>query len=202
VGQRPRTVGGEEPEAIALVWSSNGSRGETSPLRIEPHRVKVAEDASEPTASQVGGVFGEDERRLNLGDDPPVLAPESGLVPVDARFAARGADVLARESAGDDVDASAPRSPVEGAESSDDAEVELLELPADVIVDLDLGPSAVVSASGKHSTAVGVNLDGADGAPPEDRAAVQSSASPGKKSELIHSSPIAGSGRPGASPSR
>jgi hypothetical protein len=173
-------VGSEDPHAIAFVWSSKLSRRETRPLRIEPECGKVSEHSAKTIGSEERRVFGEDERRLNLGDDPPVLAPESGFVPVDARFAARGADVLAGEPAGDDVDASAPGSPIEWAESSNDAEVELVDLTADVIVDLDLGPRAIVSASGEHSAAVGIDLDSADGAPAEDRAPVQSSASPGK----------------------
>lgn len=131
---------------------ANVPRSQHIPSRIKPERGQVTEDDSEPARSEHWGVLHEDVTGSNLANDASELAPEAGSLALDAGAAPRARDVLAGEPAADDVDEPAPGQPVEG---------------ADVVPDGERVEHAVALALSEHALAVGVEFDGADGAPPE-----------------------------------
>jgi hypothetical protein len=85
-----------------------------------------------------------------LANDPGLFFPEAAAGSGDAFPRAGGADVLTGEAASDDIHASSPWSPVEG---------------ADVIPDGEGGEAAIVLPLEEAVAGVGIDLDGADGAP-------------------------------------
>ena len=94
--------------------SSGIVRAQTAPLRIEPQRGQVPEDAVEPSSSESCDVLHEDEAGSYLAHDASKVRPEAGPLPVDALALPGVADVLAGESASDEIHDSTPRAAVEG----------------------------------------------------------------------------------------
>jgi hypothetical protein len=90
--------------------------------------------------------------RSHLANDSGHFGPQTGASAVDAGSASGCADVLARESARDDIHHSTPRAAVEG---------------SDVVPDWEGGEASVVLPSDEHAASVIVDLDSADGSPPE-----------------------------------
>jgi hypothetical protein len=99
---------------------------------------------------------------LNLTDNSRHLAPQSGPLAFNSGSASRCADVLARESASDDVHQSTPGPTVESSH---------------VIPYWERIKAAVVLSGHKDTAGVIVFFDGADGSPPEDFAAEYSAPS-------------------------
>ena len=100
------------------------------------------------------------------------LPPEAAALACEARAFARDRDVLAGEAAGDNVNASSPCVPVE---------------LGDVIVDLHLfGQVAVGLPRPQYAAAVGINLNRADGAMPQQHAAKDAAACASEQMQLSH----------------
>src|SRR5690606_26307100 len=130
-----------------------------------PQAGKSSEDGSETSSAQIRGIFGEDIRRPNIATDSEHLKPKTRAIALQSATTACASNVLAGQTSGDDVDASAPRPPVEGADVVPDRE--RLEMP-------------IALALREHSLTVGVDLDCTDGSPPKQSGGKQSAARPGK----------------------
>ena len=147
------------------MWRSGVCRSQHSPPRIKPHRGQVSENSAKPPRSEHWGVFHEDESGSYLANHSRHLAPEPGAFAVDACALAGAADVLTGEPARDDVNASSPRSPVEGAH---------------VVPDGEAGEVSVSLACEEDASAVGIKLDSADGAVAEEEVCEDASTGPGE----------------------
>jgi len=122
-----------------------------SPSRIIPQRGQVAENTSKPARSENWGVFHEHVARSHLANDSSLFFPQAASRPVDSfSGAVRGADVLTREAARDDIHQSTPRLAIEGAH---------------VIPDWKRFEASVVLSGEQHSPGVVVDFDSADGSP-------------------------------------
>jgi hypothetical protein len=161
----------ENPDALAFVWRSNGVRSKHSPLRIVPDRGQVAENSSESPTSESWGVFHEHESRSNLANDPEHFGPKSAALSVKPGSASRDANVLARESARNDVNNSSPG---------------VADKTSNVRPNRENGQRAVVLPLRKNGCAVGIKFNGAHGFPPEEFSPEYSSTSAREKSQLIH----------------
>ena len=150
-------------------------RSEHAPLRIEPQRGQVSENSSEPSSSEHWGVLHEHETGSYLANDPSKLGPESAFLAVDAGAFSSRADVLARETARHDINSAFPLSSVKGSH---------------VIPDRERFETPVVLAGHEYVSAVGVELDGADGSPSEQLSAKDASTSAREKCQLTHASPV------------
>jgi hypothetical protein len=149
VAQTAKGVG-HNPHALALVGSAGVGSPQHTPARIEPQRGQVSENASEPASSESWGVLHERVPWSYLANDASELRPEPGALAVETGTLAGGTDVLAREAAADDIDVPTPGPAVEG---------------ADVVPDRERLEQSVALAGEQHASAVGINLDSADGAP-------------------------------------
>jgi hypothetical protein len=89
-----------------VVWSSNGGRAQTRPLRIEPEAGKVPEHSVKATSSQPWRVLDECEDRLDFRDNAGELAPQSGALAIDAGASSCCANVLAGEATANNVNCS------------------------------------------------------------------------------------------------
>ena len=87
-------------------------RSKRSPLRIEPHLGQVSENSTKPPRSENWRVFHERVAGSYFVNDPCHFAPESASLSVKSRAASGCADVLARESARNNINNSAPRASV------------------------------------------------------------------------------------------
>jgi hypothetical protein len=161
----PVGVGSHDPHAVASMRGADVASSQHIPARIKPERGQVTEYDSKASSSEVWAVFHEDVAGSNLANDASELAPEPAALTRDAGAAARARDVLAREAAADDVDEPAPGTTVEG---------------ADVVPDWERVEHSVALALREHALAVGVELDGADGAPSQQPRGKQSAAGAGK----------------------
>lgn len=95
---------GNNPNAVADVWCTNGGSRYARPFRIIPDRGQIAEDDIEPPRPQRGDVFHEDVPGSKTANNPMEFGPQAGLLTADARPLARVANVLAREAAADEID--------------------------------------------------------------------------------------------------
>jgi hypothetical protein len=95
---------GNNPDPLAEVRSPETTGAKYSPSRIEPHRGQVSENSSEPERSEIWRILHEDEAWSYFANDPGHLQPDSAFFSVDALASSCRADVLTRESAGDDID--------------------------------------------------------------------------------------------------
>lgn len=155
---------------------------EHSPARIIPHCGQVPENSSKPARSEHWGVLHEDVSRSNLANDSGELAPESGSCPVESGTLSGARYVLARESARDD------ERMADAAKLPDDAAhgvVALRECPH-VIPNWERIKASVVLPGRNDGASVSVELDGADGAPPEELAPKDAATSAREKCQLIH----------------
>jgi hypothetical protein len=141
-----------------------------SPPRIIPHRGKVSSDSGSPENSKSWRVFHEYEAWSHFANDAGHLFPESAFCAIKSFACPCHADVLARESASDDVHQSTPWLSIEGSHIVPDRE----------------GIEASVILSGHEDTAgVVVIFDGADGFPAEQFATKYSSSSACEKCQLM-----------------
>jgi hypothetical protein len=122
-----------------------------SPSRIIPQRGQVAENTSKPARSEDWGVFHEHVARSHLANDSRLFFPQAASCPVDSfSGAVRGADILTRESARDDIHQSTPRLAVKGSH---------------VVPDWERFEASIVLSGEQHAPGILVNFDGADGSP-------------------------------------
>jgi hypothetical protein len=105
---------GQNPDSLSLVWRTNVARAQHTPFRIIPQRGQVSENSSKPARSEHWGVFHEDVAGSYLANDSGHVVPHSAARSVDSCASSGCADVLAWEAPADDIDAPAPRFPVEG----------------------------------------------------------------------------------------
>ena len=106
---------GQNPYPFSFVRRSGVESAQNSPSSIIPHRGQVSENSTKPPKSEHWRVFHEDVAGLYFADDPSHFGPQSASFAVESITAGIGArDVLAWETAADDIGDSAPRSPVEG----------------------------------------------------------------------------------------
>jgi hypothetical protein len=142
------------PDAFPLVWSASVARSHNSPSCREPHRGKVKQDQSKSSSHKHRAVFHPHEAGSNFTNNARHLSPESRAGTADPGALTGGGDVLAREASRHHVNNSAPRSAVKGSH---------------VIPDREGRKASVVLPGNQHIAGIGVELNGADGSPPEER---------------------------------
>jgi len=157
------------------VVCTDGVRSQHSPFRIEPHRGQVSKHGSESSKSEHWGVFHEHETGSYLANNPCHFPPQAGALAVDACALACGADVLAWESARNNVNSASPRSSVKG---------------SNVIPDRERRKNSIVLSLEQNPNSVWLPLNGAHSAPAEQLAAEYSSTSASEKCQLIHFSSV------------
>jgi hypothetical protein len=145
------------------------TRSHNAPSRIEPHRGKVGKDDLQPSSHKEGRVFHKCVSRLYLVNNSRHLAPKSRARAGEAGALAGAADVLARKSSRNHINAAPPRLAVKG---------------ADVIPDGKRGERAVVLSLNQYARGVWLPLDGADGGPPEELSPEDAAPGPGEEGEL------------------
>lgn len=153
-----------------------------APPRIVPHCGQVSENSSKPSRSEYWGVFHEDVARSNLANDSCELSPEAGSRTVEPCAFSGATDVLAREAARND------ERMADAAKLADDSAhsvVSLRERPH-VVPNWERIKASVVLPGREDGASVGVELDGADGAPSKDLTAEDSATSAREKCQLIH----------------
>jgi len=106
-------VGSKDPDSLSQVGGSDIGRREHTPFRIEPEVGQVSENSIHPPNKEPWHVLHEDVSRSNFANHSRHLGPESASGAVDTGLLAGDADVLAGESAGDDVNAPSPGSSIE-----------------------------------------------------------------------------------------
>lgn len=108
-------VASHTPETFSFVWRSDFASGINSPRTIIPDDGKVLNDAVKPAVADLRSVLDEDEGRPNFFDDSGHVMPQARAFSVESEAFATASEVAnvgAWESAGDNIDASSPRSPV------------------------------------------------------------------------------------------
>jgi len=143
-------VGSNKPEPVALMRGANVGSSQHCPPTVIPDRGQITEHSVESSSKDCWAVLHVCESRSNLANDPRHVGPEPAALAVDAPPFAGRADVLAREAARNHVNNSAPRFAVKG---------------ANVIPNREGREKAVILSGGKYACGVGLQLDGADGAP-------------------------------------
>lgn len=155
-------VPSQTPPPLPQVGSSGIGCGKHKPLRIEPEFGQRPKYSIQSPASDRWDVFQVDPLGSHFANDSEQFVEQAAPRALEARALAGDGDVLAREPAGDEVDATSPWPPVEG---------------GDVVMDLHLGGKpAFVATCRQHAPAVGINLDGADGPVSEQQRAEQAAA--------------------------
>jgi hypothetical protein len=162
---------GNNPEPVALVRSANIGRSEHTPSRIEPERGQVGEHSSESASNEHWAVFHECVSRSNFANDARHFAPEARAFAIKPLAGSGDADVLTGNPARNHVNASAPRLPVKG---------------ANVIPNREGREKSVILSGAQNACGVGVALDSADRAPPEQVTREYSATNAREKSQLIH----------------
>jgi hypothetical protein len=125
-------------------------RSQHSPARIIPQVGKITEDHGKTSGNKQRAVFHKHETRSNLTNNSCHVRPQTGLRSGDSSSLSGCADVLAGESAADDIDCAPPSMSV--------------KCPH-VIPDWEAAKTSVSLASKQDSARIGINLDSADGAP-------------------------------------
>jgi hypothetical protein len=98
----------KNPDSFSNVRCADISRPEHAPFCIEPDLGQRSENSIQPPSNERCAVLHEAEAWSNVAKNAMHVPPEAASLSVDACTAACGANVLAGESAGNDVDASLP----------------------------------------------------------------------------------------------
>lgn len=122
--------------------------GYNSPDAVIPQRGKVAKDSHSAAKSERWRVFHEDDGGANVANDSGLFAPKSTFFMVQPGAVAGGADALAGEAAGNDINGSAPWESVKG---------------ADVVPDGEGREDSVALALEERAAAIVIKLDSTDG---------------------------------------
>ena len=104
---------GQDEEPFSSVGRSNVGRSQAQPLRIEPERGQVTQDASNSHGKQTWDVFQEDEAWSHFANHPGNVGPEPPFVVLPSTLAG-DADGLAGKAAMDEIHRSTPRVTIEG----------------------------------------------------------------------------------------
>ena len=126
------------------------SSGYNSPSTVIPHRGQVSEDCAKSSPNKCRAIFHERETGSYFANDAHKLFPESAPLAFDSRTFSGNADVLARESATNDIHESIPRASVKCSHVIPDGE--RFDVP-------------FVLPPHENFTTVRFDFDGADGAP-------------------------------------
>jgi hypothetical protein len=82
VGVGHAEVAREDPDACSVMRRSGIGSCHNSPSRIIPQRGKISENSVKPSAIEHWAVLHENERRLNLANDPGHFGPQSTSLPI------------------------------------------------------------------------------------------------------------------------
>jgi len=129
---------GHNPDPIPAVWGTNGTSGNTVPLRIVPERSDFPKHVSQSSMAKGADVFDEDVFRFKHSDGIGILGPESASFSMQSSSLPAQGNILAWESAAQDVNR-LNCGPVDG---------------SNVPVSRDMGPTL-----GKDSVAVRVDFN-------------------------------------------
>jgi hypothetical protein len=94
----------EEEHALASVWGAHIPGADSGPLHRVTEVAEVADNDVQAPPNESRDVLDDDPPRGELADDPGVLAPQAGAGASEAGSSASDGDVLAGESAAEDVD--------------------------------------------------------------------------------------------------
>ena len=100
------------------MWRTHGARGYSRPLRIIPEVGKVPENGSHPSIKQRCHVLHDDVVGSNLANEAGVLEPKAGTLTVQTCAVSGPADVLAGETAANDINGNSIGGEPVGGESS------------------------------------------------------------------------------------
>jgi hypothetical protein len=142
---------GHDPDAVAFVRGTGMVRTLHSPLRIVPQRGQVPKYCSESSGNKHWGIFHEHEARSYFANDSRKFFPESAALAGNSFSFSCGGNVLARKPARNNVNNSAPRFAVKG---------------ANIIPDGKRGQTSVVLSCDQYACGVCVEFNGADGTEP------------------------------------
>jgi hypothetical protein len=163
---------GHNPNSLSEMGGACVGCSQNSPSSIKPHLGQVSENSAKPPNSEHWAVFHERESRSYFADDAGHFAPEAGAFAVESfALAVCRADVLARESARNHVNNSAPRRSVEG---------------TNIIPNGERWKVPFILSLHESSGAIGVSLHGADGSPPKELASENAASTACEKCQLIH----------------
>lgn len=90
------------------MWRTNGARGYNRPLRVIPDSGQVSENVSHSPDKQRCDVFHEDKSGSKLANEARKFTPQAGSLSRKPCASASETDVLAWESAGNDIGAGDP----------------------------------------------------------------------------------------------
>jgi len=146
---------GQNPDPFSQVRSTGVGRRNNSPPCIEPHLGKVAKHSPESSRNESWRVLHEDVTGSNFANDSGHFDPQARSFAVDSCSLSGNANILARESAANDIDDSSPGLSVEcphvvpnGKPGQDSVPLPLQEQFAAVRLNLDRTDG---SMSEKHS---------------------------------------------------
>jgi hypothetical protein len=141
---------GNDPHAFSLVVRTDVPSSQYPDSSHIPHADKSLDDGGQPLGTKLRTVFREHKRRPHLVNNSEHLEYKARTCSGNSATLTRCADVLAGESPTDDIDMSAPWTPIEG---------------ADIVPDWELWQTSVPLSVDEPVPAVGINLNSADGAP-------------------------------------
>lgn len=159
-------VGSKDPDSLALMLGAAVGRRTHTPFRIEPEAGQLSENSIDPPNKQASNVLHEDEAGSYFANHSRHLEPEAAAFAVESASMPGLRNVLARETAADDVDTSSPGGSVEG---------------LDVVMDRERLEDSVTLPRLENAPAVGVDLDSADASVAEQHAAEDATADAGKQ---------------------
>lgn len=162
---------GHKPEAVPLMRGANIRSSQHCPPAVIPERGQVTEDSSESPSNESWAVFHVDEAGSNLAHDARHVGPHAAAGAVNACAFAGNADVLAREASRNHVNNASPRPAVK---------------TAHVRPNRERSEGSIVLSLRQNLCGVGITFNCADGSPPEQVAAKNSSTRASEQSQLIH----------------
>lgn len=139
------------------------------PAAVIPERGQITEHSSESPSNEGWAVLHERETGSNFANDPGHFRPQSAALAVDTDALSGNTDVLAGKSARNHVNTASPRSSVKS---------------SNVIPDRERREPSIILPGEQNACGIGVELDGADGSPPEQLAAKDPAAATGEQGEL------------------
>jgi hypothetical protein len=156
---------GSQPVPFTSLCGSHGGGGNSGATYSVPERFQVSRSAFDCLSANV---LGEDVRGLDFSDDAQHVRPS---IDGDATPARGARERLAWVAAADNVDLSAPWASVER---------------DDVVPDREERENLVSLPREQHTTAEGINLNSADGAPSKEMSCQDAPACPCKKCQVTH----------------
>jgi hypothetical protein len=129
---------------------SDMMRSQHSPARIIPQVGKITEDHGKTSGNKQRAVFHKHETRSNLTNNSCHVRPQTGLRSGDSSSLSGCADVLAGESAADDINSTMPGFTIKGAH---------------VIPDWESVKASVRLSCKQDVSGIGIKLNSTDGAP-------------------------------------